>query len=186
MIDFNLANQASEKISKILNLNNKGRIENFDQLRKLYNINYVVPSSLKNFKDSNKKFDMCISTNTLEHFTISDLNEYLIDLKSVLKTNGLVSSVIDYSDHYSHTDKNITSLNFLRYSNKEWNKYNNSYLFQNRLRHQDYIEKFNINGYKIKKIYSGSSATPPLKISDEFNINNKDTFIEWAYFLMEQ
>ena len=65
MIDFNLANQASEKISKILNLNNKGRIENFDQLRKLYNINYVVPSSLKNFKDSNKKFDMCISTNTL-------------------------------------------------------------------------------------------------------------------------
>ena len=186
MIDFNLANQASEKISKILNLNNKGRIENFDQLRELYNINYVVPSSLKNFKDSNKKFDMCISTNTLEHFTISDLNEYLIDLKSVLKTNGLVSSVIDYSDHYSHTDKNITSLNFLRYSNKEWNKYNNSYLFQNRLRHQDYIEKFNINGYKIKKIYSGSSATPPLKISDEFNINNKDTFIEWAYFLMEQ
>ena len=64
------------------------------------------------------------------------------ELKTILKPGGLSSLIIDYSDHYSHADKNISPLNYLKYSDKEWKKYNNQYLFQNRLRHQDYKNIF--------------------------------------------
>ena len=36
-------------------------------------------------------------------------------VKKNLNLNGLVSSLIDYSDHYSHTDNKINSLNFLKF-----------------------------------------------------------------------
>ena len=96
-----------------------------------------------------------------------------------------MSSNIDYSDHYSHTDKNISGLNYLSYSEKEWKKYNNLYLFQNRLRHQDYKKIFKYSGYKIKNILLGNSLKPPSKISNDFDVYNEETFISCAYFLIE-
>ena len=186
MIDLELVNQANEQISNILKIENKGKIENLDGLKKLYNINYLAPCDLKRIKNSSEKFDMCVSTTALEHFTLSDLEEYLEDLKTTLKKEGLVSSIIDYSDHYSHTDKNISGLNFLRFSAVEWEKYNNSYLFQNRLRHQDYKAIFESTGYKIKEIFLGDLIKPPLETSSEFDVNNEETFVGWAYFLINR
>jgi len=184
MIDFSLVNQASEQISKILKLENKGPINNLEQLKHRYNIDYVAPYNLEDLKNKDVKFDMSISTTALEHFTIPDLRKYLENLKIILTNNGLVSSVIDYSDHYSHTDKNISNLNYLSFTSEEWEKYNNSYLFQNRLRHQDYKKIFKDSGYKIKDIYLGESIKPKVKISHEFDKNNNETYIGWAYFLI--
>ncbi len=141
---------------------------------------------MNNFAKINQKFDMCISTTVLEHLKISELEEYLENLKTILEPNGLVSSIIDYTDHYSHTDKNISVLNYLSYSDEEWKKYNNSYLFQNRLRHQDYKKIIEKKNYKINEIYLGDLIEPPSKISKVFDANNKETFISWAYFLISK
>jgi hypothetical protein len=184
MIDFSLVNQASEQISKILKLKNKGQVENLKQLKDKYNIDYIAPYNLENLKNSDVKFDMSISTTALEHFTIPDLKKYLENLKIILTNKGLVSSIIDYSDHYSHTDQNISSLNYLSFTSEEWSKYNNLYLYQNRLRHQDYTKIFKASGYKIKDIYLGKTIKPEIKISHEFDENNNETFIGWAYFLI--
>ena len=181
MIDLDLLNQASEQIANILKLQNKGKVNNLQDLKTIYKINYIAPCDLKKFE---RRFDMCISTTALEHFKITDLKEYLNDLKNVLKTNGLVSSIVDYSDHYSHTDSSISNLNYLSYSKSEWEKYNNLYLFQNRLRHQDYKKLFESSGYEIIKIFLGDFLEPPEIISKEFDIDNKDTYVGWAYFLM--
>ena len=185
MIDFDLLNQASEKISKILEVENKGKINNLKELKKFYNIEYRAPCLLNELRNDNKKFDICISTTTLEHFTVDNLKAYLIDLKYILSKNVLISSVIDYSDHYSHTDKNITPLNFLKYSKMEWEKFNNSYLFQNRLRHQDYIKIIEEGGYKIKEILKEQPLKAPKKISKEFDSENEETYIGSAYLLFE-
>jgi hypothetical protein len=184
MIDFDLVNEASSQISNILGEKNKGKIKNFIDLKTFYNIDYKAPCTLEGLKDINKKFDMCISTTALEHFTINDLNKYLSDLKNVLTKDVLISSVVDYSDHYSHTDKNIGALNFLKYSEKDWEKYNNSYLFQNRLRHQNYKKIFDYNGYKIKEVFESQVTQIPKEVSDEFDAQNKETYVEWAYFLI--
>ena len=186
MLDLDLLNQASEQIGNILKHNNKGKVKNLKQLKSLYNINYIAPYNLNNFAKINQKFDMCISTTVLEHLKISELEEYLENLKTILEPNGLVSSIIDYTDHYSHTDKNISVLNYLSYSDEEWKKYNNSYLFQNRLRHQDYKKIIEKKNYKINEIYLGDLIEPPSKISKVFDANNKETFISWAYFLISK
>jgi len=183
MIDFDYVNQASGQIANVLNLKNKGKVNNIKDLQDLYKIKYMAPFSLKNLKD---KYDMCISTTALEHFKISDLKKYLSDSKDILKTDGLVSSIIDYSDHYSHTDSSISNLNYLRYSKNTWEKYNNQYLYQNRLRHQDYIKIFRSSGYKIEEVVLGNALTPPQVISNEFDVNNTDTFLGWGYVLIRK
>jgi hypothetical protein len=185
MIDYDLVNQASKQISNILEVQNKGKVESLDQLKNLYNIDYRAPFSLKNLKENRDKFDICISTTALEHFKPNEIRTYLSDLKDLLTKKILVSSVIDYSDHYSHTDKNITALNFLSFSEDKWKIFNNSYLFQNRLRHQDYKKIFKEEGYKITEIFEGPVATAPLKICEQFDVKNEQTFIGWAYFLLE-
>jgi hypothetical protein len=184
MIDLDLVNQASKQISNLLGLKNKGKIKKISDLKDFYNINYKAPCPLENLINTDDKFDICISTTALEHFTVDDIKKYLSDLKNVLNKNILVSSIIDYSDHYSHTDKNIGALNFLNYSEKEWKKFNNPYLFQNRLRHQDYKRIFEDCGYSIKKVFKGPPSRTVEKISEEFDAKNNETFVTWAYFLI--
>ena len=182
MIDFNLFNDASLIISNLLNLDFKGKVTNQDDVLNKYNIQYLAPQKLSDLPE--KKFDICVSTTTLEHFSLQDLNDFLLDVKKILKDDGLVSSIIDYSDHYSHTDKNINSLNFLKFDENEWVKYNNSYLYQNRLRHQDYRKLFNDFNYKIKIEHKGNSTEKFQNISKKFNANNDETFLCWGYYLL--
>ena len=182
MIDFNLFNDASLIISNLLNLDFKGKVTNQEDVLNKYNIQYLAPQKLSDLPE--KKFDICVSTTTLEHFSLQDLNDFLLDVKKILNDDGLVSSIIDYSDHYSHTDKNINSLNFLKFDENEWVKYNNSYLYQNRLRHQDYRELFNDFNYKIKIEYKGNSTEKFQNISKKFDANNDETFLCWGYYLL--
>ena len=112
------------------------------------------------------------------------MKNFLKDIKKNLNLNGLVSSLIDYSDHYSHTDNNINSLNFLKFDESNWKKYNNEYLYQNRLRHQDYRKLFNDFNYKIKKEYKGNSLEKFHNVSREFDADNDETFICWGYYLI--
>ena len=104
----------------------------------------------------------------------------------MLFRSGILSLLIDYSDHYSHTDQHITSGNFLRYSDKEFKKYNNSLLFQNRLRHYHYIDIFKNLKFKILKIIKGPNLSKPDKISSEFKKKNRDTYVSWGYFLLKK
>ena len=111
-------------------------------------------------------------------------DSFLLDVKKILKEGGLISSIIDYSDHYSHTDKNIKSLNFLKFDEGDWVKYNNSYLYQNRLRHQDYRKLFNDFNYEIKIEHKGNSAEKFQNISKKFDTHDDETFICWGYYLL--
>ena len=38
--------------------------------------------------------------------------------------------VIDYSDHYAHTDKNISLLNYLKYDSKRWENTTTNVIFK--------------------------------------------------------
>ena len=182
MIDFNLFNDASLIISNLLNLKFKGKVTNQEEILNKYNIQYLAPHKVSDL--SEKNFDICVSTTTLEHFSLQDLNNFLLDVKKILKEGGLISSIIDYSDHYSHTDKNINSLNFLKFDESDWVKYNNSYLYQNRLRHQDYRKLFNDFNYEIKIEHKGNSAEKFQNISNKFDAHDDETFICWGYYLL--
>ena len=183
MLDFELFNSASLQISRLLNIKYPGKIKTIKEIRNVYNIKYIAPQSTRDLIKINSKFDICLSSTTLEHFAEKDLDIYLNDAKKLIKKNGLLSSIIDYSDHYSHTDKTISPLNFLQFSKKEWEKYNNSFLYQNRLRHRDYVKLFKKFNYEIVQEIKGGTTDPPKKLDNQYQLSNKDNFILWGYFL---
>lgn len=182
MVNLELCNEASHRIAKLLNKNFKGKIKNIRDLKNNYNIYYEAPCKVEDIKID--KFDICTSTTSLEHFSLDDLNLFLNQIKFVLKKNGFVSSIIDYSDHYSHTDKNINPLNFLTFSETKWKRYNNNYLFQNRLRHNDYRNLFKKLDFIIEKEHRGTMHNKIPGISKEFDQTNDETFLGWGYYLI--
>ena len=153
-------------------------------LKNYFNLIYIAPTNLKKIRKNNLKFDACISSTTLEHIPKNELEEILHILKDIIKKDGIISALIDYSDHYSHTDKNISSLNFLKFNSKKWKNYNTPMLFQNRLRHQDYRKLFQSEGFKIFEI-KGPIGKSPRSISEEFEKDNDETFILWGHYLLK-
>ena len=184
MLDLDLFNKANDQISKLLEAKKLPSAQSISDLKENYNINYMAPKNLKQIADDNVTFDACISSTTLEHLPTDDLKENFDILKNIVKKTGIISVLIDYSDHYSHTDKNIGNLNFLKFSESEWEKFNTPMLFQNRLRHQDYRNFFKSYGYKLIEI-KGNYGEYPEKVYKKFNIANKETSMLWGHFLMK-
>jgi len=183
MLDFDLFNKANNQIAEILKINKIPSAYSIEDLKRNFNLIYIAPTNLKKIKESNLKFDACISSTTLEHIPKNELEETLHLLKDIIKKDGIISALIDYSDHYSHTDKNIGSLNFLKFNSNKWKNYNTPMLFQNRLRHQDYRKLFKSKGFKIFEI-KGPVGKSPRFISKEFDKNNGETFILWGHYLL--
>ena len=184
MLDLDLFNEANNQISKLLGVRRMPEAKKISDLKKHYNINYLAPMSLEQINKNNLKFDACISSTTLEHLSIKDLEENIKFLKKIIKKTGIISALIDYSDHYSHTDINIGNLNFLKFNENEWAKYNSPMLFQNRLRHQDYRKIFQLYGYKLFEI-KGNYGKYPEEVSKKFDVTNKETAMLWGYFLLK-
>ena len=184
MLDYDLFNKANDQISKILKVNKQPSAYSIEDLKRNFNLIYIAPTNLKKIKENNLKFDACISSTTLEHIPKNELEEILHLLKDIIEKDGIISALIDYSDHYSHTDKNIGNLNFLKFNSKKWESYNTPMLFQNRLRHQDYRKLFKSMGFKIFEI-KGPIGKSPKFISEEFDKDNDETFIIWGHYLLK-
>ena len=185
MFDIDLFNKANEKISKLLNTNRQPFIRSINDLQKIYNITYLAPCSIHEIKERGFLFDACISSTTLEHFPLDVLNNTFKILRKIMNKDGIISTLIDYSDHYSHTDSKIGNLNFLQFSDDEWKKYNTPFLFQNRLGHQDFRDFFLKMGYKISDEIKGKLGAKQKINSSKFDYNNKETFLLWGHFLLK-
>lgn len=186
MIDFNLLNFAKNQLQKKIKLSPKLKhIKNLKDLKNFLNINYYAPINIIDLNEK-KNFDAIISTNVIEHISKTHFEIILEKFRKIVKNGGILSFLIDYSDHYSHTDKNISSTNFLKYSEQEFKKYNTPLLFQNRLRHYDYIDIFKNKKFKILKIIKGPKGDIQNTVSDEFKKNHKDLFVTWGYFLLKK
>ena len=141
MVDLSLVDSARKRLSEQVKLKSKIKIEDISDLSG-YGITYKAPFDATATGLPDNQIDACISTNTLEHIPREQIIRIFRELNRILKRDGIVSAIIDYSDHYAHTDKSISLLNFLRYDEKTWSRYNHASHHQNRLRHRDYINIF--------------------------------------------
>src|SRR4030095_16218896 len=76
----------------------------------------------------------------------------LAEVRRLLAPTGLCSFAVDYHDHYAGADSSIDGLNFLRFDDREWRRWNCGLQFQNRLRHGDYVELFEAAGFDLVKV----------------------------------
>lgn len=111
--------------------------------------------------------DCSCSNEVLEHVPADQLAVLLKSLRAV--TKGLTTHSIDYSDHYARSDKSVSRLNFLRYSDREWRPFNSGKQYVNRLRHSDFVRMFKEAGFTILEESSVAGAPlPDLKVADQF------------------
>ena len=126
-------------------------IANLSDLTNHWGLHYQAPLDARNTPFPNNFFHFSSSTSTLEHIPPEDILAILTETYRILKPGGIVSLIIDYQDHWSYFDANISVYNFLTYSPSQWKRYNPSLQYQNRLRHSDYLQIISQTPFQIVK-----------------------------------
>ena len=122
-----------EKLEEI----SKRREEPFEALLQDLNIEYLIGDARQvNIEDGS--ITLVSSNNTFEHVYPAILEGLLKEFNRVLHPKGIMSHFIDLSDHFAHLDQSITIYNFLRFSEKEWQRIDNDIQPQNRWRMWQY------------------------------------------------
>lgn len=124
---------------------------NFDieAVIKLINLDYVSPADASNLSLPNQSIDYHISLNVFEHIPQDVLVAILKEAKRLLKTDGAMIHFIDPSDHFAHTDESISDINFLKFSDQQWDLLGgNRFMYHNRMRAVQYKKMIQRLGLK--------------------------------------
>jgi SAM-dependent methyltransferase len=122
-----------------------------DQFLEHCRIQYIAPGDAAKTPLSPGSIDFHTSYQVFEHIPREILAQILAEGNRIIRDQGLFVHHIDYSDHFSHSDSSISAINFLQYSDSQWEKYaGNRYMYMNRLRHDDYLDLFLSAGHRIR------------------------------------
>jgi hypothetical protein len=186
MMDIDLVNKSRASLANKVKLKSDVDILSLSDLN-IYGIQYRSPYDAAKTDLNPNSLDACISTNTLEHIPVESIISIFMELNRVLKDSGIVSSVIDYSDHYAHTDSRISLLNYLNFSETDWQRFNHKCHYQNRLRHYDYKQIFDECGFEI---ISEDLSFSEVRISEFILQKNRDKDPTWsatsAHFVLKK
>jgi SAM-dependent methyltransferase len=143
------------------------RIDELNRISYINNFKYFYKSNINNEIDnfflnnkyyvkkfsSNKladKYDLIYSIYVIEHFNDNEINFFLNNIKS--KSEYYIF-VMDFADTYfidkwlDESDK--YKFQYLKYSNFLWNIINNKFIYQSRMRINDYKNLFKQKGFEI-------------------------------------
>lgn len=109
----------------------------------------------------NQSADLILSNTTLEHIPRETLSGILTEFRRILKPEGIMSHLIDMSDHYEHTDHSITPYHYLQYDYRTWKRFNSAFIYQNRLRLPDYVQLIKETGFEALETWT-YAANPDL------------------------
>jgi SAM-dependent methyltransferase len=141
-----------ERFNLLLDFSEKNKIDKKDIL-KLCKIEYIAPGDVTKTNLPKNSIHYHISHTVYEHIPLNVIHDILKEGNRILVDNGLFINDIDYGDHFSYMDKNISAINFLQYSDKKWEKYaGNLYMYTNRARHDDFVELFKAVGHDFLEI----------------------------------
>ncbi len=142
-------------------------------IKNSFRIQYYAPMDARNTIFERESFDFISSTSTLEHLPETDIRPILEECYRIMKGGGIFSIIIDYQDHWAYFDKNISIYNYLKYSSKEWKKFNPTLHYQNRLRHSDYLKIISQTDFKVLKILPHHPSEEDLDIIREMKLADK-------------
>jgi len=111
------------------------------------NIEYLAPADAASLPLEDDSVDFHYSTNVFEHISQELIEPILSEAKRILSKNGLFIHLIDLSDHFSHSDDSITTVNFLQYNEKQWDSLaGNKFMYHNRFRLKEFLDLFEREG----------------------------------------
>lgn len=127
------------------------------ELQRRYGIDYRAPADAGATGQPDGAFTGIATTSVFEHIPPAQLARLLGECRRLLPVGGVMSHVIDYSDHFAHSDPAITPYNFLAFEDAAWGRFSPDIHFQNRMRHADYGALFEAAGFKV---LSAASSQP--------------------------
>jgi predicted SAM-dependent methyltransferase len=149
-------------------------------LKSLYGIDYRAPFDAAAMPLEDRSVDIIVTTSVLEHIPLEVCRLIVGECRRVLKSDGLMSHLIDYSDHYSHSDGSITTYNYLQFDDAEWSRYNPAIHFQNRARTEDYRVMFRDAGFQIvseREWVGDRSELAQVKIHPQFLARSQEELL---------
>jgi SAM-dependent methyltransferase len=127
-----------------------GGIESQEEFLKSNGLVYLAPCDCRHLYLEDSTLDVITSRSVFEHIPAPVIEDILKESYRLLKPGGLICHFVDNSDHWEHGDKSISTVNFLRFSDRAFRlTYLNSLNYHNRLRHSEYVEMLRRHGFEI-------------------------------------
>ncbi len=97
-------------------------------------VDYHAPGDASDTGLPDASVDVVFSNNVLEHIPAPVLEACFREAYRILKPGGIVYHSVNCGDHYAYSDPEIDQVNYLQYSEAAWRRWDNEFLYQNRLR----------------------------------------------------
>src|SRR6185437_2123864 len=95
------------------------------------------------------QIDCVFSNSVLEHVAPAAIDGIFREAMRILRPGGVMFHSVNCGDHYAYVDRQITQLNYLQYSDAQWKRWDNAFLYQNRLRADAFVEYAEAAGFQI-------------------------------------
>ena len=115
-------------------------------------LRYDAPGDAAALPHRDGSVDVHFSMTVLEHIEPVALAAVLSEARRVLAGGGAAVHFVDPSDHFSHQDPRIPPINFLRYSQAQWQRIaGNEFSYTNRLRASQLEQVFVDAGLRVER-----------------------------------
>jgi SAM-dependent methyltransferase len=136
-------------------------------------VSYHAPADASRTGLPSGSIDVVYSNSVLEHVHPDAIRGLFLEAARILRPNGVAIHSVNCGDHYAYFDRSITPINYLKYSQREWRRWDNGMLYQNRLRPIDFLNLARNSGLEIvTAVYKAKpqllSALPTFELATEF------------------
>ena len=109
-----------------------------DQILERAGVVYHSPADATSTGFADAAVSLVFSNSVLEHVPTAVLSPMMRESSRILTTDGLALHSVNCGDHYAYFDRSISPIHYLRFDERQWRRWNNDILFQNRLRPTDF------------------------------------------------
>ena len=143
------------------------------ELLRTARVEYRAPHDAAASELPDGSVDVIFSNSVLEHVPADAILRIMRESRRILRPGGLAIHSANCGDHYAYFDKSITPINYLTFSERQWKRWNNELLYQNRLRPSDFLHLAEEAGLRVildksKPRAELLAALPSLPIAPEF------------------
>ncbi len=113
-------------------------------------VTYHAPSDASATELPADSLDAVFSNSVLEHVPGPVIERCFAEARRILRPGGVIFHSVNCGDHYAYADRKISQLNYLQFSDEDWQIWNNEFLYQNRLRAIDFVDMARAAGFQIE------------------------------------
>ena len=110
---------------------------------------YDAPADASRTSLPAQQVDCVFSNSVLEHVLPDAVDGIYREAMRILAPGGVMFHSVNCGDHYAYVDRRINQLNYLQYSDREWRRWDNAFLYQNRMRAFEFVDRATALGFDI-------------------------------------